>query len=67
VEVAIEIEVLTHPGHVVVKSAGNIGMWGRHAAGTVPANDHLDLPFTIDGRDPGNSDTWSSGTARTTG
>jgi subtilisin family serine protease len=51
VEVAIEIEALTHPGHVAVKSAGNIGMWGRHAAGTVPANGFLDLPFTIDGRD----------------
>jgi subtilisin family serine protease len=52
VEAAIEIEVLTHPGHVAVKSAGNIGMWARHAAATVPANGHLDLAFTIDGRDP---------------
>lgn len=55
VERAIEVEVLNQPGHVVVKSAGNMGDRARHAASTVPANNFLDLPFSIDGRDVRNT------------
>lgn len=66
--VEIMIDLIYGPlteGKALVKSAGNEGNKRRHASGTVPAGDHLDVPFTVRGDDKRRRllNVWYPGTA----
>jgi subtilisin family serine protease len=66
VEMAIEVETLIVPGHVVVKSAGNAGDDHQHAEGTVSPGNPVPLRFTVRGGDKTNRhlDLWYRGAGR---
>jgi subtilisin family serine protease len=47
VESALDLFLLTHPGHAAVKSAGNEGATDRHARFGVPPNGSADVTFRV--------------------
>ena len=51
VESALDLFLLTHPGHAAVKSAGNEGNTSRHARFGVSANGVADVTFRINPRE----------------
>jgi len=66
VESALEVFLVTHPGHAVVKSAGNEGATNRHAHFDVPANDSADVTFAVANDDTSNRhvEIWTGGDDR---
>ena len=66
VEVAIDIEMLVIPGHILVKSAGNAGNDHQHAEETIATGTTVDVGFSVRERDDRNRhiDIWYGGPDR---